>query len=795
MTESEKEDRMSVDENENSSSSSSSDEEEENQELAARAQELEKQISSNEYLYDAHVEIVGLYRRTGDLNSMRAAYERFSEKFPLSPKLWLDWLKDEIKISSTLEEQKRLFGLFDKAVEDYLSVDLWVEYAQFSIGATDLNTTRSILERGLTSAGLHVSQGSLLWDTLRELEHAHVSIHPDNSEEWKNQVCKLADVFKRQLSVPLLNMENTYHEWKEWTKTLPEGLVDSKPLEWSYKKALQLLDTYKPFEERLLSAESTDLHDIYKEYIKAVKDPSTILCLYERAVTTLCLTPQLWEDYCKFAFQLGGVADKVSARALRNCTWSEDLWIARLRILEDQKKDESEVLACFEQGMSSVSTSLELWLSFIEYLHRNSKDDTKLDKLFVQASQQMAQGVDPTCKLNRLHARLLAKRGDMVAARKKWGEIIGQQHNKGSASVWLEYANLEKQYGDSGHLRGIYKKALAACKDWPQYIAEEWLMFERESGTLEDVMKCWEKCRSAISAEGPSLAQGSVEAPKREELQPERNRKRKFASNSNVGEERRAKQVKRFEEPVPTQPVVSKTIEKDPKTTIFVSNMHPSTDERCLKEIFPNAVQIEVAQDRKGKSRCFGYIRFSKEEEVMVALARDRLPIDGRPLFISEIKPDKAERKPVFKYANKPEDNKLFVKGLPLDKNIDEVKAVFEPYGPKDVRLVSKRNGQSKGIAFVEFETPEAAQKALKALDQTEIDGQTISVAVSAPPVKKVEEQPPVEEPIRHARSRLQIPMVPRSLQVKGANNSSGNGSSVGAPKSNADFRNMLLKK
>lgn len=69
----------------------------------------------------------------------------------------------------------------------------------------------------------------------------------------------------------------------------------------------------------------------------------------------------------------------------------------------------------------------------------------------------------------------------------------------------------------------------------------------------------------------------------------------------------------------------------------------------------------------------------------------------------------------------------------------------------------------------------------------------TISVAISAPPPKKATfPNPASSEPIRHARSRLQVPMIPRSLQVKSADNDS---KTTGTPKSNADFRNMLLKK
>lgn len=103
------------------------------------------------------------------------------------------------------------------------------------------------------------------------------------------------------------------------------------------------------------------------------------------------------------------------------------------------------------------------------------------------------------------------------------------------------------------------------------------------------------------------------------------------------------------------------------------------------------------------------------------------------------------------------------------------------------------------GIAYVEFEDEQTAQKALKATDQMKIDDDhVISVAISAPPPKKTQNLP-VSEPIRHARSRLQVPMIPRSLQVKNqdtkADKSGENGASKPPLKSNADFRNMLLKK
>ncbi|CAG9820372.1 unnamed protein product [Phaedon cochleariae] len=649
------EERMEEDDNmENEVSDSSDSDSDNDKELTSRAEALEAQISSNKYLYDAHVEVTAIYLQMGDLDSMRAAFQRFHETFPLTPKLWLSWIKAEIKIASTSEEKARIFQLFDKAVEDYLSIDVWVEYAQFSIGASELSKTHSILERGLNSAGLHVAEGSLLWDTLRELEHAHVQVNSEGSEEWKNQVNRLADVFKRQLSVPLLNMENTYQEWQDWFKSLPPGIVNPDPIEWGYKKALKVLENYKPFEERLLIAESTERLEIYKEYIKVLKDPSTILCLYERAVVDLCLTAQLWEDYCGFAFKLGDIADQVSARALRHCDWSVELWCTRLRILENLKRDEKEIVECFEEGLTRCSAvpNLDLWLTFLEYQVRNCGDSDKLDKLFRQAEEQITDETDPARKLSRWRARMLAKGADMGRTRKIWNDIVHGRHHKGTASVWLEYARLEIQYGDPNSARTVFRRALAACKDWPQYIAEEWSMFERENGTLEDVMKCLEAC-SVVKKVEEERQESGREVEEVAESREERVRKRKFEprEKTRIGHAKRSK----MDEVVEHKPNLlhappKKPIEKDPKITVFVSNLHPRVTERDLKELFPNAVNIDVVLDRKGKSRCFGYVQFAKEEETLVALARDRAPIDGRPVFVSEIKPERTERQPVFKH-------------------------------------------------------------------------------------------------------------------------------------------------
>lgn len=352
----------------------------------------------------------------------------------------------------------------------------------------------------------------------------------------------------------------------------------------------------------------------------------------------------------------------------------------------------------------------------------------------------------------------------------------------------MEYINLEKHYGEANEIRSIFQRALFACTDWPQYIADQWLQHERCVGSLTDVMKCSDKCKEAIYKFEQKYSNYESNMGDSETLKQDiRGKKRKLAQGDVI---EKKKMKPEAEEKV--SPQVKKVVPRDPTKTVFVSNLHPSVTEDNLKKMFPNAVHIDIALDKKGNSRCFGYIHFSMEEETMTALARDREPLDGRPVFISNCKPDKSERKKVFNYATVEETKKLFVRGLPKHKTQQDVEEIFKPHGAIAVRLVYQKSGQSKGLAFVEFETDEAASECLKKTDQMVIDDHTINVAISAPPPKGSGSQlKESTEPARHSRSKLQMPlMVPRSLQVKNKESEP-----AVKPKSNADFRNLFLKK
>jgi RNA recognition motif-containing protein len=78
---------------------------------------------------------------------------------------------------------------------------------------------------------------------------------------------------------------------------------------------------------------------------------------------------------------------------------------------------------------------------------------------------------------------------------------------------------------------------------------------------------------------------------------------------------------------------------------------------------------------------------------------------------------------------------KLFVGSLSWNTNDDGLRAAFGAFGEvAEATVVADRDtGRSRGFGFVTFDDDEAADKAVAALNGTELDGRTIKVDVAKP--------------------------------------------------------------
>ncbi|MBI2358449.1 MAG: RNA-binding protein [Deltaproteobacteria bacterium] len=79
--------------------------------------------------------------------------------------------------------------------------------------------------------------------------------------------------------------------------------------------------------------------------------------------------------------------------------------------------------------------------------------------------------------------------------------------------------------------------------------------------------------------------------------------------------------------------------------------------------------------------------------------------------------------------------NKLYVGGLPYSVTEGQLQEIFAAHGTvESARVIAdKFTGQSRGFGFVEMSSGGEAQKAIQALNGTQLDGRTLVVNEAKP--------------------------------------------------------------
>jgi len=80
-------------------------------------------------------------------------------------------------------------------------------------------------------------------------------------------------------------------------------------------------------------------------------------------------------------------------------------------------------------------------------------------------------------------------------------------------------------------------------------------------------------------------------------------------------------------------------------------------------------------------------------------------------------------------------NNKLYVGGLPFSVTDGQLQEIFGAHGTvESAKVISdKFTGQSRGFGFVEMSSGSEAQKAISALNGTQLEGRTLTVNEAKP--------------------------------------------------------------
>lgn len=184
--------------------------------------------------------------------------------------------------------------------------------------------------------------------------------------------------------------------------------------------------------------------------------------------------------------------------------------------------------------------------------------------------------------------------------------------------------------------------------------------------------------------------------------------------------------------------------EADPERdqrTVFAYQMPLKATERDVYEFFSKAGKVRdvrLIMDRNSRrSKGVGYIEFYDAMSVPMAIAMSGQLFLGQPVMV---KPSEAEKNLVQSTASTgssvtgpygPTDRKLYVGNLHFNMTEQQLRKIFEPFGPVElVQLpLDLETGHCKGFGFVQFAQVEHAKAAQSLNGKIEIAGRYIKVS------------------------------------------------------------------
>jgi len=161
----------------------------------------------------------------------------------------------------------------------------------------------------------------------------------------------------------------------------------------------------------------------------------------------------------------------------------------------------------------------------------------------------------------------------------------------------------------------------------------------------------------------------------------------------------------------------------DPSHALYIGNLSDTTFDLDLFKFFQargyKLKSARVMFDDQSRSKRFGYLNFHDAAEAERCLNEmNNCELSGKQIVLN-----KQKDRDFDSAAN------LLVRNLPKSVDQRQLAKMFEDFG----RIVSCKlelygDGSSRGFGYVQFETVDAATKAIEKLNNTAVDGQPISV-------------------------------------------------------------------
>ena len=526
----------------------------------------EQALEKDPTRYASHAKLVRLLRDANLRERLRDAREAMSSRFPLNETQWREWIADEVRHTKGKREARATVvgALFERAVADYVSVALWLGYAEFSLDQDwDHDRRRELYERALELAGLHFTDGHRVFaayrafelSILRRVEDDPVST-PDERARAESRVRAL---FRRQLAVPHAQLEETRAMAEAWESARPRaggGKTDADaarnpaalPPETlaAYAKASSAAAALRPLEDTIVAAAASPkparaLTKAHRAHVSATETENRRANLnssdasararaaYERAVSATPTDAALWRRYTAHVDATCRVRVTRAAthvRATRNCPGDGETWASAIRFFHAESADggnDDAARRTFERALvAGLATAEDELIVRLAGVHCGLCGwDEARDGL----ASSRPGWIDARLRLPALRAEraLRGPSGDSDGAAAVWeehcagaGANVGEAHAARAEFLWRCLGRTEEARADFKRRFAQEGLASAAKPDEPGWapVCRAWIRMEQAVGTPAQILEADVKA-------GAKLRALEAEATERNALDPE----------------------------------------------------------------------------------------------------------------------------------------------------------------------------------------------------------------------------------------------------------------------------------
>ncbi|TXT15762.1 hypothetical protein VHUM_00265 [Vanrija humicola] len=190
-------------------------------------------------------------------------------------------------------------------------------------------------------------------------------------------------------------------------------------------------------------------------------------------------------------------------------------------------------------------------------------------------------------------------------------------------------------------------------------------------------------------------------------------------------------------------------LRKTGQGNIFIKNLDDKIDNKALHDTFAafgNILSCKVATDENGNSRGFAFVHYETGEAADAAIkAVNGMLLNDKKVYVGHHISKKERQSKVEE--QRAQFTNIFVKNLDPEFTQEKLEDLFKPFGEiVSAALGSDESGASKGFAFVNFTSHEAARKAVDELNDKEIDGRKLFVGRAQKRAERDEELRRVHE-------------------------------------------------